>query len=38
MRAQHAVVMGVICLALVAPGSGTAAPDSGSSSEGGGYR
>ncbi len=37
MRTQHAVVMGVICLALVAAGYGVAIPDSGSIGEGGGY-
>jgi hypothetical protein len=35
MRTQHAVVVGVICLALVAAGSGTAIPP-GSAGEGGG--
>ena len=37
MRTQHAVVMGVMCLALVAAGIGVAIPGSGSGSKGGGY-
>jgi hypothetical protein len=36
MRAPHAVVMGVMGLALVAACYGAAAPDSGSTREGGG--
>lgn len=38
MRPQHAVVMGVIRLPLVAAGGGGAVPCSGSTSDKGGYR
>lgn len=37
MRTQHAVVVRVMCLTLVAAGYGAAIPDSGSTSEGGGH-
>jgi len=37
MRTQHAVVMGVLRLALVAAGIGEAIPGSGSTRDGGGY-
>lgn len=36
MRTQHAVVMGAVCLALVAAGSDVAVSDSGSIGVGGG--
>jgi hypothetical protein len=36
MRTQNAVVMGVVCLALVAAGSDVAISDSGSTGVGGG--
>jgi hypothetical protein len=36
MRTQHAVVMGVVCLALVAAGSDVAVSNSGSTGAGGG--
>lgn len=36
MRTQHAVVRGLVCLALVAAGSDAAISDSGSTGAGGG--
>jgi hypothetical protein len=36
MRTQHAVVMGAVCLALVAAGSDVAILDSGATGVGGG--